>query len=292
VITQADATGVPADDEAGDRFGAALAAGDLNGDTFADLAVGAPGEDTDAGNVAIFHGDAGGIVPGTTTSFILTQSDATGGASEAGDRFGSAVAIGDTNGDGFADLAVGAPGEDADAGNVAIFHGDAGGIVPGTTPSLILTQADAQGGMALGTTFYFETSEAGDQFGAALGFGDFDADGNADLIAGAPGEALLLAPASGAIFVFRGSSGDGIRSAATLIGVSEVVSDFNFFYSEDGFGGQNEAGDGFGSAFVAGNFKADPAGFMDLAVGALFEAPGLDPASGAVYLIPAIELGA
>ncbi len=91
------------------------------------------------------------------------------------------------------------------------------------------------------------------------------------------------------IFVFRGS-GDGIRKSAELELAGKLVSDFNFFLSQKGFGGKNEDGDLFGSALVVGDFDDD--GFMSLAVGVPGEAPGADPESGAVYFIPAAELGA
>ena len=108
VLTQ-DTAGVPGVSEIGDRFGAALVAGDFNGDAFSDLAVGAPGEDlsdVDAGAVTILFGSAGGI--GGAGAQLLTQ-----GNPEYGDSFGFSLDIGDFgSGD---QLVVGAPGEDVGA---------------------------------------------------------------------------------------------------------------------------------------------------------------------------------
>ncbi|MFD4630686.1 FG-GAP and VCBS repeat-containing protein [Streptomyces sp. NPDC058284] len=106
--------------EAGDNFGAHVAAGDLDRDGRDELVV---GTDTEAvGTVK----DAGGYwvlaSAGTGADFsgpAFTQNTAgVAGTAEAGDRFGAAVATGDYNGDGHADFAVGTPGEDASKGGV------------------------------------------------------------------------------------------------------------------------------------------------------------------------------
>jgi hypothetical protein len=118
----------------GDLFGFSLAAGDFDNDGFADLAIGAPGSDVsgaaDAGSVNVLYGSANGIT--TLHNQLWDQSglDKDGGA-EAGDAFGSALASGDFDRDGVADLAIGVPGEDVpvvpvivvDAGSVNVLYG-------------------------------------------------------------------------------------------------------------------------------------------------------------------------
>ena len=126
-----DTPGVPGSAEVDDGFGFALATGDFNGDTFADLAVGAPGEGVGtaaaAGAVNVLYGSATGLTG--TGSQLFTQ---VGGRVEADDVFGFALAAGDFNGDTFADLAAGAPFEDVDstldAGAVSILPGSANGL--------------------------------------------------------------------------------------------------------------------------------------------------------------------
>lgn len=99
-------TGVPGESEANDAFGTASAYGDFNGDGYADLAIGAPGEDddsghTDTGSVTVLHGPKldSGVSYMTSPAYRVN-----------GDKLGTAVAMGDFNADGKADVLSVAPG--------------------------------------------------------------------------------------------------------------------------------------------------------------------------------------
>ena len=251
-----DQTGLGAN-EAGDRFGQALVAGDFDGDGFDDLAVGAPGEapgsDPKSGGVFLFLGSENGLV----AHAFIDQSGL--GMNELDDLFGSALSAGDFDADGRDDLAVGAPGEapgtEPRSGAVFVFEGTDDGLAP--------KDVIVQG--ALGQ------NEHGDLFGSALASGDFDGDGQADLAVGAPGEAPGSDPRSGGVFVFRGPALQGER-----------------FLDQSGLG-SNEAGDELGSALSSGDFNGD--GRDDLAVGAPGEAPGAQPKSGAAFVFRGTAVG-
>jgi len=141
---------------AGDRFGAALAVADFDGDGREEVAVGAPGARADAGAVYVLRPLEASMA-----------FDAAGSA--AGDRFGAALAAGDVDGDGTSDLVVGAPGAagpDGRTGRVVAF------ALPERTSIL---------SMALGVD--------GALFGAALDAAhDLDGDGCDDVCVGAPGD--------------------------------------------------------------------------------------------------------
>ncbi|MDQ1041187.1 hypothetical protein QFZ75_007603 [Streptomyces sp. V3I8] len=100
--------------EEGDDFGAALSAGDLNGDSRPELVVGVPGEDVgtvkDAGGYVTMNGTEHGLHGGPARSQSTPNVP---GTAEAGDRFGARLAVGDYNRDGLWDTAVSAPGENA-----------------------------------------------------------------------------------------------------------------------------------------------------------------------------------
>jgi hypothetical protein len=177
-----DSPGVKDVAEPGDLFGSSLAAADFDGDGFADLAVGVPGEDTAAsrdGGVNVIYGSAAGLAEAGDQ---LWSQDSPGinGVAESNDQFGDTIAAADFGGDGFADLAVGVPFDDVAglrAGGVNVIYGSAAGLADAGDQ---LWSQDSPG--------IREVAEEGDVFGRALAAADFDGDGFADLAVGAYGE--------------------------------------------------------------------------------------------------------
>jgi hypothetical protein len=118
LFSQDSHPGVPDADEPGDGWAASVATGRINRDRYADLVVGAPGEAFLAGpRVGAFTVLFGGPDGLTDVGTVMYHQDSAGipGVAEAYDEFGFAVAVGDSTGDGFADVAVSAPGRTATA---------------------------------------------------------------------------------------------------------------------------------------------------------------------------------
>ncbi|MBI4518603.1 MAG: FG-GAP repeat protein [Deltaproteobacteria bacterium] len=147
-----NSAGVEGAAEQGDRFGAALAAGDFDNNGVDDLAIGVPEEDLtvggtnylDAGYVNVLYGVGGGT--GLQTAAPTDQgwhqnSTNVEGAVEKGDHFGKALAAGDFDSNGADDLATGVPEEDItsgagnvpDTGFVNVLYGVGGGTKLQTT---------------------------------------------------------------------------------------------------------------------------------------------------------------
>lgn len=157
-----DTAGVPGTGERGDQFGARLDAGDANGDGFADLAVGVPyeaiGSTPAAGSVVLLKGGSGGLSAGGAQAF---HQDTAGvkGVTEAGDRFGAAVAFQDVTDDGREELAVGAPDENG-TGAIWSLRGAAGGLT--ATGSVAFSPDNFEG----------PGTDAGARFGAGFAGAD------------------------------------------------------------------------------------------------------------------------
>jgi FG-GAP-like repeat/FG-GAP repeat len=245
-----NSSGVPGVAEPGDGFGDALAVGDFDGDGFADLAVGVSLEDVgavvDAGAVNVLYGAAGGLT-GAGSQLFTQDSPGVGSSAETEDGFGEVLAAGDLDGDRFADLTVGIwrenVGATANGGAAQVLFGTASGLTG--IGSQFLTQ-DSPGVPGV--------VERDDELGFAVGTGNFDLDGFADLAVGAPGEDYGAVDRGGAVNVLRGSAGGLTGSGSQLL-----------TQNSPGVPGVAELGDNFGLAVAVADFGGD--GFVDLAVG-------------------------
>ncbi|WP_128380797.1 FG-GAP-like repeat-containing protein [Streptomyces cavernae] len=148
---------------------------DFNGDGYRDLAIGAPGAtvagQSKAGAVSVVYGGSAGADPAKYRLITQNTSGVPGGA-EAGDAFGTAVASADLNTDGYADLVVGAPGEDV--------YGDT------NDGTVVIVWGGAAGLSGARTLVNYNPSDM-DRYGQAMTAGDFDGDGDDDVAVGGTG---------------------------------------------------------------------------------------------------------
>lgn len=253
--------------------GAAMgqARGDFDGDGRGDLAIGVPLEDIDgesnAGAVHVIYGARIGL-RASGDEFWHQNSTGVRGEAESDGQFGSALAAGDFDGDGFDDLAIGAPFSDvqgvSNAGAVHVLYGSPGGLKS--------TNDDRWHQNAEGID---DDAEAEDQFGSALIAGDFDGDGRDDLAIGAPmedheGDTTLFD--AGAVHILMGSN-SGLRAQGQLYIVQNTFQVF----------GDAQAGDRFGAALASGDF--DNNNRDDLAIGVPGDSVNGSSEAGAVNVL-------
>ena len=163
------------------------AIGDLNKDEYGDIVVGRSDDMYDSaeppyrgGALAVVYGGPTGVSTTRKTVWINQDTAGVPGTAERGDGMGSGLSIGDTNGDGYLDVATGLPGEDlgsiTDAGAVLVLRGSANGLTATGVKAFTQDTSGVPG-----------TAEKGDRFGAETALVDADGDKNG-LIVGAPGE--------------------------------------------------------------------------------------------------------
>jgi hypothetical protein len=267
--------------ETGDEFGNALATGDFNNDRFSDLAIGVYREDigtvVDAGAVAVIYGSANGLSSASKPIDIWTQnSPHVPDRPEPNDLFGSALATGDINDDGFSDLAIGVPGQAVNtetgylenAGALHVIYGSSGGLNSTYPLNDMWTQRTIYGYPEL-------EAEIGDKLGSALATGDFNTDGFSDLAIGVPMEDVGNIQDAGAINVLYGSSqGFGELPLAGILVWTQNIRSIEDYAEFD---------DKFGSALATGDFNNDRN--SDLAIGVPGESVGFNRYAGAVNVI-------
>lgn len=237
-----------AGDQPGESLGHDLwCAGSLDGDSLAELLVGAPydvpaGAAADRGTVSVWRGGEG-MDPGAPDLVLA--------GAEPGERFGSALAVGELDGDGLPDLAVGAPGHD---GAAATTDNSAGAVYVFLGASLraaLAMPGGVEGGLAADRRV--DGVYARERAGSALALVDLDGDGLDELVVGAPGlnpTGASDAVQAGAIYVFPGGAGDwpavqDVSDAAATLGA-----DRQYLRAGERFAAGDLDGDGLGDLVV------------------------------------------
>ncbi|PUE22712.1 hypothetical protein B9Z39_16920, partial [Limnohabitans sp. JirII-29] len=256
---------------AGDTSGYSVSsAGDVNGDGLADLLLGAPANIYIDNSVGHSY-----VVWGTTATSAIELSDVAAGSGgfvingqASGDLSGKSVAsAGDVNGDGLADLLVGAPYSSTSAGsNTGRSY-----VVFGTTATNAVELSDVTAGTG---GFVINGICAGDISGESVSSaGDVNGDGLADLLVGVRISNTSAGNNAGRSYVVFGTT------ATSAIELSNVVA------GTGGFVINGQASGDLSGNSVAGVGDVNGDGLADLLVGAFFSDPSAVNEAGRSYVV-------
>lgn len=292
-IIDQNSTGVPGSSESGDLFGTSNAYGDVNGDGYGDLVIGAPGEDdtsghADSGFVSVMYG------PSLTTGTSYGTATAT---RAAGEKLGTSVATGDFNADGKADVFSVAPGT---PGRWWSYDSQSGAATSGYLNTSAYTAAVSYAAVATGDfnldgyadavvnfrdpssvsrILWLKGSPTGLQRvgiltakgGRSLAAGDVTGDGIDDLVVGQPGTTESGTTAKGGTVTLIKGTTTGLAPTGTVT-LGQDSADVP---------GTGEAGDDLGTSVAVGDYNLD--GYADVLAGA----PNEDIARGGVSQVDA-----
>ncbi|MET1006369.1 MAG: FG-GAP repeat protein [Propionibacteriaceae bacterium] len=241
-------------------FGYAITHGDLDDDGFSDLVVSDPQiTSKDPGDLQVLYGSADGLSRARSQRWSLDSPEVPGTA-EAGDRFGSSLAVGDLGRTRHDDLVIGIA-QRGGGGAVLVLYGGPRGV---TADGSRLWDQHTRG---------IPGRPAPDGgFGHAVVVGDFDGDRHNELVIGAPYDRVEGVDGAGSVYVLRGS-----ENGPTVEGIQHWTPGRN------GVRGHPTEGAQFGLTFAAGRFTGRDQ--LDLAIGS----PGwssVDTGSaGAVHIL-------
>jgi len=252
--------------QTGAQFGTSVStAGDVNGDGYSDVIVGAPRHgngELNGGRAYIYHGSPSGLSTVDAWTAESNQADA---------LFGTSVSTaGDVNGDGYSDVIVGAPRSDngeLDEGQAYVYHGSPSGI-------------------SLSSVWIADGNQINSSFGTSVSTaGDVNADGYFDVIVGAHGYDNGEVNA-GQAYVYHGSPAGLSAGSAWMAEATQPDSGFGFSVATAG----DVNGDGY-SDVIVGAYRFDD-GEIDEGRALVFHGSAVGLSPSAAWTVDSDQAGA